>query len=448
MRIAVIGAGIVGVTTAYELARDGHEVTVYERRASVAAETSFAIAGMVSPGYVTPWAAPGMWRKVLGSLFQKHPAVYLNPGLSPQTLRWMSRWWRACRRDQHLGNRASMQGLAVFSHARLRDVTSRLKLDYEHTDGCLLLLRTAKDLASAQPGLALLRDVGIKHSVIDREASVKIEPGLNPKTPLHAAIHLPDDEVSNCRQFAHLLRTEAQNLGVSFRFNTEVDHIVPGGRPELVLHNSASSDSDLASVMTDGVKHGFAATLPMAVQVEREVVDAIVVCAAMDSSKLLAPHGLKLPLIAVHGYSITAPMRPVDGLPDQGPQSGIVDDHYKVAISKLGSRIRVAGCTELGGSPTRHNMAAIGTLYKVLDDWYPGIARLSRAQNWKGARPMLPDGPPVLGLSGLPGVWLNLGHGSNGWALACGSARVLADLLAARTPAVDTRGLGIDRFRR
>ncbi|MBW8828653.1 MAG: FAD-dependent oxidoreductase [Burkholderiales bacterium] len=448
MRIAVIGAGIVGVTTAYELASDGHEVTVYERRASVAAETSFAIAGMVSPGYVTPWAAPGMRRKVLCSLFQKHPAVHFNPGLSLQTLRWMSKWWRACGRDQHQGNRASMQALAVFSHARLRDVTSRLKLDYERTDGCLLLLRTDQDLASAQPSLALLRDMGIKHSVIDREASVKIEPGLNPKTPLHAAIHLPDDEVGNCRQFAHLLRTVAQNLGVSFRFHTEVDRIVPGGRPELVLHTNTSSDSDQASVMTDGVKHGFAATVPMAIQAEREVVDAIVVCAAMDSSKLLVPHGLKLPLIAVHGYSVTAPMRQLDSHPDHGPQSGIVDDHYKVAISRLGSRIRVAGCTELGGHPTKHNMAAIGTLYKVLDDWYPGIARLSRAQSWKGARPMLPDGPPVLGLSGLPGVWLNLGHGSNGWALACGSARVLADLLAARAPAIDTRGLGIDRFRR
>jgi D-amino-acid dehydrogenase len=144
---------------------------------------------------------------------------------------------------------------------------------------------------------------------------------------------------------------------------------------------------------------------------------------------------------------VTAPIRQLEGQADGGPRSGIVDEQYRVAISRLGSRIRVAGCAELGGHPTRHNKAAIDTLYKVLDDWYPGIARLSRAQSWKGARPMLPDGPPVLGHSGMPGVWLNLGHGSNGWALACGSARVVADLMASRTPAVDTRGLGIERLR-
>jgi D-amino-acid dehydrogenase len=447
MRIAIIGAGIIGVTTAFELSCDGHEVTVYERRGNVAAETSFAITGMVSPGYVTPWAAPGMRGKVLRALLQRHSAVHVNARLTPQTLRWMSKWWRACSRESHVANRASMQRLALYSHARMRDMTTRLKLDYERTDGCLMLLRSAEDLAFAQPGLALLRELGIKHKVLDRQACARIEPGLSAATPLEAAIHLPDDEVGNCRQFAHLLRTAAQTLGARFCFHTEVERIVPGGRPELVLHANAAADSDMPSVMVDGNRHGFAATVPMAALADNEVVDAIVICAAMGSHQLLAPHGLKLPLLAVHGYSVTAPIRQLEGQADGGPRSGIVDEQYRVAISRLGSRIRVAGCAELGGHPTRHNKAAIDTLYKVLDDWYPGIARLSRAQSWKGARPMLPDGPPVLGHSGMPGVWLNLGHGSSGWALACGSARVVADLMASRPPAVDTRGLGIERLR-
>jgi len=447
MRIAIIGAGIVGVTTAFELASDGHEVTVYERRGSVAAETSFAIPGLVSPGFVTPWAAPGMRGKLLRSLFQRHSPVHFDARLNLQTLRWMSKWWRACGRNEHFANRASMQRLALFSQQRLRDLSGRLKLDYERTDGSLVLLRTAEELAHAQAGLALLQELGIRHSVLDRAACVKVEPGLNPDTPLAAGIHLPDDEVGNCRQFAHLLRTAAQTMGARFRFHTEVERIVPGTRPELVLHANAAADSDMPSIMVDGNQKGFAETTPMAALPDNEVVDAIVVCAAMGSHELLAPHGLKLPLMAVHGYSVTAPMRQSESHPDHGPRSGVMDDRYKVAISRLGSRIRAAGCAELGGQSNKHNKAAVETLYKVLDDWYPGIARMSRAQSWKGARPMLPDGPPLVGRSGIQGLWLNLGHGSNGWALACGSARVVADMLASRDSAVDTRGLGIDRLR-
>jgi D-amino-acid dehydrogenase len=173
----------------------------------------------------------------------------------------------------------------------------------------------------------------------------------------------------------------------------------------------------------------------------------VVVCAALGSAALLAPHGLKLPLAPVYGYSVTAPLRQHEHHPDRGPRSGVMDERYKVAISRIGSRVRVAGSAELGGSPSAHNPAAMETLYKVLHDWFPGAARLTHAQRWKGARPMLPDGPPVLGASGVDGVWLNLGHGSSGWALACGSARVLADLLASRPPPVDTAGLGVERLR-
>ena len=177
-----------------------------------------------------------------------------------------------------------------------------------------------------------------------------------------------------------------------------------------------------------------------------EAFDAVVVCAALGSRGLLKPLGLRLPLVAVHGYSITAPLRLVEGHPHLGPASAVMDEKYKVAISRLGQRVRVAGSAELGGNLAQHNAAAIHTLHKVLDDWYPGCAQHGQIQAWKGARPMLPDGPPVLGVSGVPGVWLNLGHGSSGWALACGSARVLADQLAGRAPAIDVEGLDVTRL--
>jgi len=175
--------------------------------------------------------------------------------------------------------------------------------------------------------------------------------------------------------------------------------------------------------------------------------DAAVVCAGVQANELLASIGLKLPLAPIHGYSVTAPLRHVDGHPQPGPRAALMDERYKVAISRLGQRIRVAGGAEIGGRLDRLDPAPLATLYRVLDDWFPGAAVTREAQHWKGARPMLPDGPPVLGESGAPGVWLNLGHGSSGWALACGSARVLAERLAGRDAPLDIGGLTMARLR-
>jgi D-amino-acid dehydrogenase len=448
LRIAVIGAGIVGVTTAYELVSDGHEVTVFERRGSVAAETSFANAGIVAPGYVTPWAAPGMPAKVLAHLFSRHAPVRVNARLDAATLAWMWRWWRACRLPTYQANRARMQRLAMYSKQRLGHITHSLQLDYERSEGYLVLLRTAQDLELVQPGLAVLRELGVKFDTLDGARCIAVEPGLNPDIALHAGIHLPHDEVGNCRQFAHLLRNAAQERGARFRFHTDVQRIVPATHPRLVHVYSPPEESTLLTPSAEASPADFAPTEPQPFEPITETFDAVVVCAAMQSSALLAPHGLKLPLAPVYGYSVTAPMRHHENHPDSGPRSGLMDERYKVAISRMGSRIRVAGGAELGGSPQQHNPAALDTLYKVLHDWFPGIARMSHAQRWKGARPMLPDGPPVLGRSGIEGVWLNLGHGSSGWALSCGSARVVADLLANRQPGIDSEGLGVERLQR
>jgi D-amino-acid dehydrogenase len=450
MRVAVIGAGIVGVTTAYELAADGHEVAVFERRGSVAAETSFANAGVVAPGYVTPWAAPGMPGKVLGHLLSRHAPVRLRPTLNPATFGWLWQWWRACRLETWQANRTQMQRLAFYSRQRLHELTRVLKHEYERGDGYLVLLRTPKDLALAKPGLTLLTELSLRFHLVDAAHCRQFEPGLNPDMPLHAGIRLPDDEVGNCRQFAHLLRTEAQKLGARFHFHTTVQRIVPGAAPELVhaYGPPAESTQMVASPGPQTPPDPDAPTEAMPFEPVSESFDAIVVCAAMGSPALLRPHGLKLPLQAVHGYSITAPLRHHKTHPDHGPRSGLMDERYKVAISRLGSRVRVAGSAEVGGALGTFNDAALATLYKVLHDWFPGAASMSQAQRWKGARPMLPDGPPVLGASGIDGVWLNLGHGSSGWALACGSARVLADQLAGRSTAIDTGRLGIARLQR
>ncbi|MBX3652618.1 MAG: D-amino acid dehydrogenase [Ramlibacter sp.] len=418
MKVAVIGAGIIGVTTAYELAADGHEVTVFERRGAAAEETSFANAGVVAPGYVTPWAAPGMPGKVMRYLFSQHAPVKLGWPLSGAELAWMWKWWRACKLETYLANRSRLQRLAFYSRARLHHLTDGLQLDYDRSPGYMVLLRSGRDRQMVEPGLQVLRDAGVSFHELDADGARLVEPALNADTPMAGAIHLPHDEVGNCRQFALLLKREAEALGVKFAFNTTVAGVDPSNNATLFIANDANP----------------------------RAFDALVLCAGVASAALLRPLGVKLPVVAVHGYSISAPIRE----PLNAPRSALMDERYKVAISRLGNRVRVAGSAEIGGTAGTKRAASIQTLYKVLHDWFPGAAQISNTgagvQEWKGARPMLPDGPPVLGASGLPGLWLNLGHGSSGWALSCGSARVVADQMAGRTPEVDTEGLGVERL--
>jgi D-amino-acid dehydrogenase len=422
VRVAVIGAGIVGVTSAHELAADGHEVTVYERHAGVASETSFANAGVIAPGYVTPWAAPGMPLKVLRHMFGQHAPVRFGGANVLGQLPWIWRWWRACRPAEYRTNRGRLYQLARFSSQRLHALTQALNLEYEQARGVLVLLRSARDLALAQTSLRMLGELQVAFELLDAAQCHQLEPGLNTSMPLQAGISLPQDEVGNCRQFAHLIKAQAQVHGARFLFQHEVQSLRPGASPGLLCRDLVGGSRTEAAF------------------------DAVLLCTGHQAARLLKPIGLSLPIAPVYGYSVTAPLSHSELPSSLGPRGAILDEKFKVAISRLGQRIRVAGSAELGGSPERMNDAALRTLYKVLDDWFPGAARLSQASAWKGARPMLPDGPPVLGPSRSPGIWLNLGHGSSGWALSCGSARIVADLMAARAPAIDISGLGPQRL--
>lgn len=436
MRVAVIGAGIVGVTTAYELALDGHEVHVFERRGSIAAEASFATGGLMGAGHVAPWGGAGLLQHWLRQSLSRHSA-YRLARMSPRQWAWMWRLVRAGRPSVRGPSRQHMHRLARYSQDRLAQLQAGLQIEYEQQAGHLLLLRGPRERARVAQQLGWLAEVGERHELLSPEQARVLEPALSADTPLEAALHLPGDGVANCRQVAHLLKDEAQRLGARFHFHQDVRAIEPGTPVHLRLRPAEpllDSRPAPAAASTGSLE-------------DAQPFDAVVLCAALGAPALLAPIGLRLPLMGVHGHAITAPMRVAEAALDNGPRASLSDARYQVTISRLGARVRVSGGAEFGGSPSQHRPAALATLYKVLEDWFPGAARTAQAMQWKGSRPMLPDGPPVLGPSGLPGIWLNLGHGDVGWALSTGSARVLADQLIGRTPGLDIQGLGLERLR-
>ena len=402
MRVAVIGAGIVGVTTAYELAADGHEVVVYERRASVATESSFANGGVVAAGLVAPWSAPGLPLRALMSSVARHPDLRICRGTLLQ-LPWLWRAMRASSSSMHRTHRQQMQALAAASQQRMLGLAQSLELEFEQSQGYMVLFRSARDLSRYRSGLAALVSGGTTHEVVDAARARLLEPALTDATPLHAALLLPTDGVGNCRQFAHQLKAHAQRLGADFRLGVEVTDVSLGQRIGVTARDGPEADS------------------------RTQDFDAVVIAAGTAAARIGAPLGIRLPIVAVHGYSLTAPICHREAEPDPGPRCGVMDARHGIAISRLGQRIRVAGISEIGGHPNRMNRNALQSLYDVLEDWFPGAAEIAKAQHWKGARPMLPEGAPMVGASVVPGIWLNIGHGSHGWSLACGSARALAD---------------------
>jgi len=410
MKIAIVGAGIVGVTTAYELASDGHEVTVFEQRSAAAEEASFATAGLLAPHLLSPWAVPGFGHAL--RLMGPHATLRLSGGLSRANWAWLSRWRSATHASS--APAAALERLAQYSQSRLQALAQRHELDFEASVGRLVLLRTEQERAQIQPALQVLSDSGVALREVDADLARQIEPGLSPEAPLAGAIHLPDARAGNCRLFAQLLRQGTQGSGVHFAFNTRIDRI--GTTPVGVV---VQGESDLRRF------------------------DAVVLCAGTASAALLPALGMRLPMAAVYGYSVSAPLREST----HAPQGSVVDVAQQISITRLGQRVRIAGGAELAGADAEHHAATLQRLYRTLNDWFPGGAQLSSGvQVWRGARPLLPDGAPVVGASGVPGLWLNTGHGAGGWALACGSARALADLMAQRAPEVPLDGLGMRQF--
>ncbi|MDI9649171.1 D-amino acid dehydrogenase, partial [Burkholderia cenocepacia] len=408
MHVIVLGAGVIGVTTAWHLREAGCDVTVIEREADVAQATSLGNAGVIAPGYVTPWAAPGMPGKILKYLFKPASPLIFRPTLDAAQWRWIARWLRECEFERFRVNKQRMQRIAYYSRACLHAFRDRYPFDYGASRGYLQLLRSAFDVEMVQPALKVLRDAGIAFRELDAAGCTAIEPGLRwaRQAPV-GGIYLPDDEAGDCARFTRELRARCEANGVTFRFRTAIRALdVAGG--------------EVRGVRIDSLDAGAAARRDALL-----AADAIVVALGVDSAGLLRPLGIDVPLYPVKGYSATLAV--VDD--EKAPCAALMDESLKTAITRFGPTLRVAGTAELGNRHAALRQQALDTLMKVLDDWFPHAADRASARFWVGRRPMTPDGPPLLGASGIDGLWLNVGHGSTGWAMSMGSGKVVADLV-------------------
>ncbi|MBJ9894957.1 D-amino acid dehydrogenase [Burkholderia cenocepacia] len=427
MHVIVLGAGVIGVTTAWHLREAGCDVTVIEREADVAQATSLGNAGVIAPGYVTPWAAPGMPGKILKYLFKPASPLIFRPTLDAAQWRWIARWLRECEFERFRVNKQRMQRIAYYSRACLHAFRDRYPFDYGASRGYLQLLRSAFDVEMVQPALKVLRDAGIAFRELDAAGCTAIEPGLRwaRQAPV-GGIYLPDDEAGDCARFTRELRALCEANGVTFRFRTAIRALdVAGG--------------EVRGVRIDSLDAGAAARRDALL-----AADAIVVALGVDSAGLLRPLGVDVPLYPVKGYSATLAV--VDD--EKAPCAALMDESLKTAITRFGPTLRVAGTAELGNRHAALRQQALDTLMKVLDDWFPHAADRASARFWVGRRPMTPDGPPLLGASGIDGLWLNVGHGSTGWAMSMGSGKVVADLVTGRAPEIDLAGLTLARYDR
>ena len=416
MKILILGSGVIGVTSAYYLARAGHEVTVVDRQAAPALETSFANAGEVSPGYASPWAGPGVPLKAIKWLLMKHGPLVIRPNPDPAMWWWLLKMLRNCTTERYAVNKSRMIPLAEYSRDCLRSLRAEIGIRYdERSQGTLQLFRKQQQLDHTGDDIAVLRQYGVPYELLDRDGCIRAEPALaQVKDKIAGGLRLPKDETGDCHMFTSALAEQAARLGVQFKFNVGIDRLMADG-------------SRIAGVATsDGVLQA----------------DAYVAALGSWSQQLLRAVGIAIPVYAVKGYSITVKVAEETG----APVSTVMDESYKVAITRLGNRIRVGGTAEVSGYSNTLHPARRATLDHSLTDLFPRGGDLSDVNFWCGLRPMTPDGPPIIGATRYSNLHLNTGHGTLGWTMACGSGRVLADMLSGRKPDIETSELAMSRY--
>ena len=416
MKVLVLGGGVIGVASAYYLAKAGHEVELVDRQSGPALETSFANAGEVSPGYSAPWAGPGVPVKAIKWMLMQHSPLVIWPMLDPAMWRWGAMMLANCTARAYALNKSRMVPIAEYSRDCLKALRAETGIGYdERAQGTLQLFRTQKQLDGIGGDVAVLKQYGVPFEVLDRDGFCAVEPALElTRDKFVGALRLPNDETGDCFKFTKRLAEMAAELGVQFRWNTRIDALQVGGTGITGVH----TDAGLLQA------------------------DRVVLALGSHSPQLLKPVGIRIPVYPVKGYSITVPITDAQF----APESTIMDETHKVAVTRLGDRIRVGGTAELAGFSLNLREARRGTLEHVVTDLFPKGGDVSKAEFWCGLRPMTPDGTPIVGATRVKNLLLATGHGTLGWTMACGTGRVIADLVSGRQPDIDVSGLAMARY--
>lgn len=415
MRVVILGSGVVGVASAYYLARAGHEVTVIDREAGPALETSFANAGQISPGYAAPWAAPGVPLKAVKWMFEKHAPLAIRLDGTRFQLQWMYQMLRNCTAERYAVNKGRMVRLAEYSRDCLQALRADTGIQYEgRTGGTLQLFRTQQQLDGAAKDIAVLQEANVPFELLSPAELKKAEPALAAVShKLTGGLRLPGDETGDCQLFTTRLAALAESLGVKFRYNTPIDALaIAGGK-------------------IAGVQCGS----------ETVRADAYVVALGSYSTSFIS-NLMKIPVYPLKGYSITAPIVNEAA----APVSTVLDETYKIAITRFDQRIRVGGMAEIVGFDKKLRAARRETLEMCVNDLFLGGGDTSKATFWTGLRPMTPDGTPIVGRTPVSNLFLNTGHGTLGWTMSCGSGQLLADLISGKMPAIQADDLSVHRY--
>ena len=413
MRVVILGSGVIGVTSAYYLAQAGHDVTVLDRQPGPALETSFANAGQISPGYASPWAAPGIPLKAMKWMLQRHAPLSIMPDGTLFQMQWMWQMLQNCTPERYAVNKERMVRLAEYSRDCFKTLRAATGIEYEgRQQGTTQLFRTRKQLDDAAKDIQVLEETGVPYELLNREQLVAAEPGLD-QNKLVGGLRLPNDETGDCQLFTTRLTAMAEQLGVKFRYGVDITGLLTAG---------------------DAIK---------GVQCGPELVtaDSFVVALGAYSTTLLKDL-VKIPVYPLKGYSITVPIVNADA----APLSTILDETYKIAVTRFDDRIRVGGMAEIAGFDKRLNPRRRETLEMVVNDLFPGAGDTASASFWTGLRPMTPDGTPIVGRTGLRNLFVNTGHGTLGWTMSCGSAQLLSDIISARRPAILSDDLSVSRY--
>lgn len=414
MKITVLGAGVVGISTAYMLARDGHEVEIVDRQSQAAMETSFSNAGMVSPGHAYTWASPRAPKILLQSLYRDDTALKFRLRPDPALWSWSLKFLRECPADRAAVNTANKVRLCRYSQALFDEINRSEQITYDrHLGGALYLYRDQEHFDRGVKAMSVLTDNGVQLEAISPGRIVEIEPALSgERGRLAGAIFCPTDESGDCHKFTNALAGRLAGDGrVTFHWQTIVERIeVSGGRVSGVVTSSG-----------------------------RLTADAYVVALGCDSPLLVRDLGLKIPVYPVKGYALTVPVGGHNG----APKVCGVDEKYLIAWSRLGDRLRVTAKADFAGYDRSHQPRDFAHMLATVRGLFPDGGDYERATQWAGLRPMTPKGTPILGATPVSNLYLNTGHGHIGWTMSLGSARIVADIVQGRQPAIAMNGLAL-----